>query len=366
VRARLARLFAAPLCAAALCAAQVAPPAYTRLAELSELGLDAEVVATGLPLVSGAGELARDGQAAALVARALFAVGREDEAFRLLDAAQPSDDAGQASLTLMRARLLLERDRLKEALALLTLEPGAWSKPRFPGAAENLVLLGRALARSERHDLAEPVLEAFVRAAPLHPEGPAAWHMLFDCAMKRGDLARAEACRAEQGRLMLWHELLKTRRLQVRRSPEAREPRLGLFLLWLEAGELDEAQRALEGLLERHPGDAEAWLHQGELDRKRGRPQDAERAYARALELAPGDQRARYSLALLFAAAGRAADARRALETVLASEAADDPRFLGAHLELARLLSAAGEAEAARARYELYVARGGREPLELR
>jgi predicted Zn-dependent protease len=365
VRSRIFFL-AAALLAGALSAGQAAPQAYARLAELSELGLDAEVAATGVPLVTGEGELAGDGQAVALVARALFAVGREDEAFRLLQGAEAEDAAGKVSLALMRARLLLERDRLKEALSLLAEGPSAISKPRFPGVADNQVLLGRALVRLDRHDLAEPVLDAFVRAAPLHPEGPAAWHMLFDCALKRGDVARAEVCRGEQQRLLLWHELLKTRRLQVRRSPEAREPRLGLALLWLDAGELDEAQGALDGLFERHPDDAEAWLHQGELHRKRGRPEDAARAYARTLELAPGDQRARFSLALLHAAAGRAQDARRALETVLASEAAEDPRFLTAHLELARLLSAAGEDEAARARYDLYVARGGKEALKLR
>lgn len=356
--------FAALLGAGALRAQAVEAPAYTRLAELSELGLEAELAATGLPLVTGKGELAADGQAAALVARALFAVGREEEAFQLLDQAQPSDAAGKVALTLMRARLLLERDRLKEALALLIEKPNA-VKPRFPGVPENLVLLGRAFVRSDRYDLAEPVLDAFVRAAPLHPEGPAAWHMLFDCALKRGDIARAETCRGEQERLLRWHELLKTRRIQVRRSPEAREPRLGLVLLWLDAGDLDETQRALDGLFQHHPNDVDAWLYQGEVHRKEGQPEDAARDYARALELGPKDQRARYSLALLHAAAGRAEEARRELETVLATDAADDPRFLGAHLELARLLTAAGEADAARARYDLYVAHGGKEPLKL-
>jgi len=339
------------------------PPEYAHLAELAERGLDGELVAAGLPLLAKGGALEGDAQSAALVARALFNAGREDEAFQLLDRARPADAADTAALALMRARLLLQRDRLKEALSLLVAEPGAWDKPRFPGVPDNQLLLGRALVRSDRYDLAEPALDAFVRAAPLHPEGPAAWHMLFDCALKRGDQERAKTCRAEEQRLRVWQELLTTRRLQVRRDPSARLPRLGLALLWMDAGELGEARKALDELLARFPEDAEGWLHMGEVERKQQHMAEAERAYGRALELDPEEQRARYNLALLHRQAGRTAEARSELERLVASEAGADARFLGAHLVLARLYVEAGEQEKARERYAVYAERGGKEGM---
>lgn len=345
--------------------APAVPEAYLRLAELAEVGLDRELIEVGLPLVEPGGELARDGQAAALVARALFGAGREAEAFALLERARAAaaDASGRVAIDLMRARLLLQRDELRDALGLLTREPGAYDAPRYPEAPDNLVLLGRALVRLERHDLAEPMLARFVAAAPLSPEAPAAWHMLFDCAVRRGDLARAQECRARKEDLDTWHQLLKARRLQVRRDPDARLPRLGLALLWLEVDALGEARAALDALIERHPTDAEAWLHLGEVHRRAGRMEAAGEAWTRLLGMHPDEQRARYNLAMLHRVEGRPAEARRELETLLAGDAADDPRFLAAHLELARLLRAAGEEEAARERFGAYRERGGDEEL---
>ena len=72
--------------------------------------------------------------------------------------------------------------------------------------------------------------------------------MLFDCALKRGDVERARACRVEKERLATWHQLLVARKLQVRRDPSARLPRLGLALLWLEVERLahDDLRRRRE------------------------------------------------------------------------------------------------------------------------
>lgn len=339
------------------------PASIDRLRDLAELGLQGELVAAGRPLVTAGGDLERDGEAASLVARALFATGREDEAFQLLAAARPADASGRAQVQLARARLLLERDSLEKALALLVERPGDWSRPRHPSHPDNLLLLGRALVRSDRHDLAEPTLRRLVELAPLHPEGPAAWHMLFDCAVRRGDLERAQFCRAEKQRLARWHALVTARRLQVRRDPEALLPRLGLALLWIEVERFDEARSALDALLARDPAHVEAWLHLGEVHRRAGRGGAALTAYERTLELDPGEQRARYSLALLNIGAGRADRARVELEILVSSEAANQPAFLGAHLELARLLKAAGDAAAAEARHARYLELGGEQSL---
>ncbi|MEM7306530.1 MAG: tetratricopeptide repeat protein [Planctomycetota bacterium] len=359
----LALLLALGLQAGAADSERPEPPEMERLRELAELGLDAELVTTGQAWIGPGGALAGAAEAAALVARSLFLTGRETEAFETLAAARPTDRAGRAAIELMRARLLLERDDLAGALRLLVEEPNGRTAPKYPDVPDCLLLLGRALVRSDRHDLAEPPLRAFVEKAPLHPEGPSAWHMLFEAALRRNDLAGAKTCRAEKERWTQWHALLRARRLQIRRQPEARLPRLGLALLWIEARELERAEEALEDLLARFPQDAEAWLHLGEVHRMAGRATDAARAYGRSLEQDPTEHRARYSLALLHRDAGRTADARRELEHLLGTEAADEPAFLGAHLELARLLGAAGEADEAARRYARYRELGGTEEL---
>ena len=339
--------------------------ALARLIELAETGQDRELVEAGLPQVADDGALARDGLAVALVARGLFATGREPEAFALLERAEPRarDEAGRGAIVLMRARLLLERDELKAALALLTKRPGAYDEPRYPTLPDNLLLLGRGLVRLERHDLAEPLLTRFVEVAPLSPEGPAAWHMLFDCALRRGDLDRARACREQKEKLAQWHELLLARRLQIRRDPTARLPRLGLALLLLEVDELDGAQAALDALIARYPNDRDAWLHLGEVHRRAGRLKEAERVWRRLLQMHPDEQRARYNVAVLLRLGGQLDQARAELERLLASPAGEEERFVSAHLELARVLQAQGLADEARTRYAAYVARGGKEAL---
>ena len=340
------------------------PQELRGLRELAELGLDAELARTGPPLLAPGGALETDGEAAALVARALFAAGRESDAFATLDRSRPATEAGRVSVALMRARLFLELDRLQEALRLLVDNSSGTNRPRYPDRPESLLLLGRALVRSDRRATAEPLLAGFVERVPLHPEAPDAWHMLFEAALDRGDHERARHCRDQKERWSRWHALLQARRLQVRRDPNARLPRLGLALLWIDAGALDPAKAALDELLARYPTDAEAWLHLGEVHRLAGRLPEAAVAYRRALDHRPQEHRARFSLALVHRLVGRPAEARRELETLLAdAEAERDERFLTAHLELARLLVAAGEAGAAERRYARYRELGGSEPL---
>ncbi len=344
-----------------LAACALAAGELDRLRELAELGLDAELAKTGAPLVAPGAELAAEGEAIALVARALFNTGDEEGALRLLADARPSP-AGRGQVQLARARLLIERDDLQGAVGLLIERPGAFDRLRFPDEPESHLLLGRALVRLTRHDLAEKPLDAFVKRAPLHPEGPSAWHMLFECALQRGDSQRAAACRDEAARLRLWHDLMKARRLQARRDPKATLPRLGIALLWIEVNELERARAGLEEVLAMDAELAEAWLHLGEVHRKLGAAAEAEKAYARALAADANEHRARLSLAVLQLANGRAAQARAALEVLVGSEVEAEPAFLDAHLLLARILRDAGDA-GADARYARYLELGGTEAL---
>ena len=100
-------------------------PSYIeRWRESIELDLPSQVVREGLPRVTGAGDLVREGEAIALVARALAATGSGERAEELLLESNPSD-ASRGWVAVARARLALVRDDLAGARALLLADPGA-------------------------------------------------------------------------------------------------------------------------------------------------------------------------------------------------------------------------------------------------
>lgn len=119
----------------------------------------------------------------------------------------------------------------------------------------------------------------------------------------------------------------------------------------------------LDELTRSCPDFAPGWFHLAELRRKEQRWDEALAAYDRALELDPGQSLARYNRAILLLRAGDGERARADLETLVSGPRASDPLLIGAHLALARLLLAAGEDEAAAARYARYRELGGTAPL---
>jgi Tfp pilus assembly protein PilF len=101
----------------------------------------------------------------------------------------------------------------------------------------------------------------------------------------------------------------------------------------------------------------------GETLRKQNDLAGARRSYDRALELDPTLDIARYNRAVMAKLDGRNADARADLELLLSGAAARDPRFAGAHLDLARMLLKAGEKERAAESFARYQQLGGKEKL---
>ena len=77
--------------------------------EALELDLPATVLQEGPRMVTAGGELHTDGEAVALVARALFVTGKETLAKSLLRDARPSEDT-QVYIALERARIALDED----------------------------------------------------------------------------------------------------------------------------------------------------------------------------------------------------------------------------------------------------------------
>lgn len=337
--------------------------ALAGLRELAELDLPAELLPRGRALTAEGGLLARSGEARALVARALFEAGEEEEALRLLDADLPETE--RAWVELERAALLLERDDLAGAARLLRPAVGSPQPVRWPELPEAWILLARVEARAGETALAARLARGFLERAPYSPQATGAWHLLAQDALARRDAETAAKYLERAKEMERWTGLLRARRLQVRLHPDEPLPRLGLALAWMDAGAFDRARPLLEDLVRRHPDFARGWFHLGETLRAAGDLGAAAGAWRRALDADPDMHLARFNLAVAALVAGRAEEAREELERLEAApEAEADPRLAALHLNLARLDLAQGLGERALQRYARYRELGGREPLE--
>jgi len=302
-------------------------PALERWRESIELDLPSEVVREGLPRVTGSGDLTAEGEAIALVARALAATGSVERAEELLLESNPSD-ASRGWVAVARARLALVRDDLAGARALLLAEPGADPAVRFSAIPECWLIAGRALARGGEIAKAAPLLERFLAMAPLDAEAPSAWHIRVQAAIERGDEAGAAELRAKGAASAQWTAFYRTRRLQVRESPDEPLPRLGIAELFLAVGEHARARDQARRLIARFPDFCRGFEALGRVERSAGDLEAARQALERGVACDPGGAR-----------------------TIL---------------ELARVLAELGDDEASAARYARYRELGGTEPLSER
>lgn len=333
----------------------------SRWTEALELDLPAQVAREAPARLAADPALARDGDALALYARALASTGGRERAYALLTDAQPSAET-LAGRELALARLELEDDRLSAVVKrLATPDPAA--PVRFPERAEAWVLLGKARFRAGDAPGAAPLLQQFVTSWRLHPDGPSAWHLLSQEALVRRDVENAKAYRARGQSLASWHAFHKTRRIQIREAPDDPLPRFGLAQLWASVDELERARAEVEHVLALDADFARAWALLGELERKGDQPARASAAYDRALELDESLTDARFNRALLALARADDGAARADLERITGGPSSAEPRYLGAHLALARLLKRVGEDAAATARHARYIELGGSEPL---
>ncbi|MFN0245153.1 MAG: tetratricopeptide repeat protein [Planctomycetota bacterium] len=343
-------------------APQAAPDAPPRGALLErwhdalELDLATEVVADGVPRVTKDGALAQDGEALALVSRALFATGERERARALL-ASAPRDARTTAWLAIEEARQAIESDELERAVRLLA----EGETVRYPGHAACWYELARARTRAGEAQTAQPLLDGFLARAPLAAEASAAWHMKMQAALQRRDAAGAERCRAEAQRTGQWRAFYRARRLQIRESPREPLPRLGLAELWLAAGDGERAKAVLDELLALAPDFCRAYETLGEAHAQLGDAPAARASFDRALACDPELTSAYFARGSFLARAGEHAAAREDLERVCASAAAAQPRFLRAHRELARTLRALGDVAAAERAEARFRELGGRD-----
>ncbi len=328
-----------------------------------ELDAAAEVVRSAEQAFAADERLQRDGELLALYARALSQTGGAQQARNLLEEAGGQVNADtRASIELALARLDLEEDKLGAVISRLATEDKG-AAVRFPERPEAWLLCGKALARRGETKRSAELLRHFVQTWRLHREAPAAWHLLAQEALGRRDLEAAKSYRDRGQELSTWHGYYKTRRLQVRANPRAPLPRLGLAQLWISVGELERAREALEELVRLCPDFARGWALLGEVQRKSGQAGEAFEAFGKALTLDANLHAARFNRALLALLRGEDSTARADFEALTRGTTAKEPRYLAAHLHLARILRRAGESEAAATRYAKYLELGGSEQL---
>lgn len=332
-----------------------------RWSESIELDLFAEVVRDVRANFIDQEEFREDGDALSLYARALSNTGGMEEARALLASAQVSPES-QPKVEVALARIELESDQLDAVVRRLA--GGTPERPvRFAEERDAWLLLGKARQRQGDAQKAVPLLRHFVTSWRLHPEAPAAWHILAREALNARDLDTARSCREQGQNLATWHAFYKTRRIQIREKPTDPLPRYGLAQLWSSVNELERAQAALQAVLYLDPEFARAWALSGELERKSGRADAATQAYDRALALDATLGDARFNRALLALNRKDDVAARADLEIIVDGPEATAAKYLGAHLALARLLERAGESDAAKERHTRYRQLGGQEDL---
>lgn len=334
------------------------------LATMLELGLVGEVLEMGLPLVARASEdapagaLANDGRAVALVARALFQAGREDQSTELLTLASV-DAATGAWIELEWARIDLLRDELDSALGRLVHKDGSLRLPDVPHA---WMLTGRTLFRRGNLAASATFLRGFLERAPFHPDTVSALHMLSTEAVQRRDLEAAESLRTESERRRRAFEMVRARSLQVRANPDDALPRYGLGLAYLELGDAASAVDALAVLLERFPTFQRGYFQYGEALRLTGAREAAVAAFGAGLERDADDHKCRLNRGLVLIELGRFDAALEDLTLLLSSDAADDPQYAGLYLGLARIYDRTGDRAAGAQAYARYRELGGTQP----
>ena len=269
-------------------------------------------------------------QGTALRARALYRLGRWEEALTLLSRDDPSEmllrlealealDRGAEAeselahasevlgaqhprLLVYRARAAARRERWLEAIADFrqAVEADALDAAALFGLGRALVAAGEreeGLAVLERHRALTPLLdqrdfaERGIDLAPMHAPNHAA---LGDAMRALGRLEEALAAYARALELAQGEELVPIALRQARLIAEDRN-------------DVDGAVSALETAANRIP-DARLYVRSGDLLMSAGRPMDAMQRFLRARELRPGDAQIERRVDAARAAYGKASD----------------------------------------------------------
>ena len=309
-------------------------------------------------------KLSEHGEAIALRARARLLAGDFDAARELLARANPTE-ATKAHVTVANARLELAEDNLEFVVKSLRGEKRGTVQDELSDLPDAWLVLGRALARADSINDSALVLRRFVELSPYHPEAASAWHILSRHATQGREFQRAQRFSARAETIGRWHGYYRAHRIRLRENADAIEPRVGLVILWMQADRPDKALTLLDELAVLAPDHCEAHGHRAEALRKLERFAEARKAYDLAIACAPDQAGLRFNRGWLALQEKREGDARVDFEWIVQNEQHEkDPRYLDAHLELARILMIVGEPEEAQKRYARYRELGGEQTLE--
>ena len=137
--------------------------------------------------------------------------------------------------------------------------------------------------------------------------------------MARGGAAAAEQLRIAEAALAAgrFPEAAEALQKTVRLDPDSLRPRLMLaYALW-QSEQREQAILVLRRLIERSPGNADAWFNLGNFYRAERQFEDAVRAFARAAQLQPGNAAARVNLAYVLVQSGRFDEAEASVRSAL-------------------------------------------------
>ncbi len=330
--------------------------------ESVELDLPSELLRDEKRLLEEHPALRTSGEALDLRVRARVINGDWSAANEILEDTQ-LDGSEEKYAKLARARVALLSDDFDKVRSLLLSPKGPEVIAECSDLPDAWLILARAHARDGNDADAAFLYHEFIRRDALHPESPSAWHFLAGHASRTQQAAAAKQYGIAARQATEWQSYYRARRIQVRENPQATLPRIGLVILWMQAGRPEAAKEELERIFALDPNHCEAFGHLAEAERKLENFDAAKAAYDRALECAPERAGLRFNRAYLAGLQGRSADARNDYEWIVASEHVSDPRFQTAHLELARIALAAGDSKRADRHYELYVELGGEQPL---
>lgn len=294
-------------------------------------------------------------------ARAAEGLGEFDAAIEEYRHAIRSDSTMAAARERL-ARLHLAEGNVREAAAILAFQSPR--KPSTPSTAMRILMVEVETRRGTEPDLDIPpdsehsvervrreTIQALARGIEARMNAKVAARALAEfeksaVAPIRGAFLRARIpLLVEQGEVDV---AVSEARAGAKARPDDVDTRVALARALIAQGEsLGEAEKLLDGILEKLPGEAEAMVLQGELEAKRGAQEKANAAFERALRVAPERWDAMAPRIASLVSAGQRDEAIRRLEAFVDRDAPYDGR--GA-LELARLLPAEEKTRARRIR----------------